>query len=105
MSCSIVSALVSKIVCTRRALGVELSIERFSPVPPTGPVIFALLNQTSLIESTVIPSIIAPRAFHTFANWEYVLLPLVGQWCWFTGCFVVCRGWYDGIAQSFTGSP
>ena len=78
----------------RQALGINLTIRDRSHghyPPQQGPYIFALLNQTSLVESLICPEI--PVPFSTFANVEYLLLPFAGWLCAAAGAIPVVRQW------------
>ena len=55
------------------------------------PHVYVLLNQTSPIESLVIPRLVPPCT--GFANIEFLLLPLVGWVTWARGAVVVIRQW------------
>jgi 1-acyl-sn-glycerol-3-phosphate acyltransferase len=78
----------------RRLLGVELELESRAPLDPHRAYAFVLLNQTSLVESMLAPEFLCTgRRFRTFANIEFLLMPLLGWAMWATGSIPVVRQW------------
>lgn len=49
-----------------------------SPLAPRGPFLFVHLNQNSLLESAVFPSVPAPFPTSFLMNWEFTLIPFLG---------------------------
>lgn len=79
----------------RKALGITCTVhDENSPelYDKKGPYIFVLLNQTSLVESLLIPEV-APINFFIFANVGYLLFPFVGWLAAATSAIPVLPGW------------
>lgn len=58
-----------------------------------GPYLFVILNQTSLVESLLIPDAVHVARYKTFANIGFLLLPFIGWTCYAYGAIPVLPGW------------
>jgi 1-acyl-sn-glycerol-3-phosphate acyltransferase len=76
-----------------RIFGVAVHAEHRNPSYASPPYVFTQLNQTSLIESIITPLAIPTVPYRTFANVEYLLLPLLGWAHWCMGAVLVVRQW------------
>jgi 1-acyl-sn-glycerol-3-phosphate acyltransferase len=76
-----------------RIFGVLVQTEHENPSYASPPYVFTQLNQTSLIESIITPLAIPAVPYRTFANVEYLLLPLLGWAHWSMGAVLVVRQW------------
>jgi 1-acyl-sn-glycerol-3-phosphate acyltransferase len=75
-----------------RVFGIELEVEMEEPLEEDRAYIFAHLNQTSLLESFIYPSMMT-RPLRMVINIEFTLFPFIGQWSVAMGATVVVRQW------------
>lgn len=77
----------------RALFRIDLTVDdRAGAHRPDGACIYVVLNQTSLVESFLLPAFLAPP-FRFFANIEFLLLPLVGWATWAAASVAVVRQW------------
>jgi 1-acyl-sn-glycerol-3-phosphate acyltransferase len=86
-----------------RIFGIDLEVAMQEPLEENRAYVFAHLNQTSLLESFIYPSVL-PRPFRMVVNIEFTLFPFVGQWLIALGATVVVRQWPSQAIRALNGA-
>jgi 1-acyl-sn-glycerol-3-phosphate acyltransferase len=86
-----------------RVFGIDLEVVLEEPLEEDRAYVFALLNQTSLLESFIYPSML-PRPLRMVINIEFILFPFVGQWSVALGATVVVRQWPTQAKRALEGA-
>jgi 1-acyl-sn-glycerol-3-phosphate acyltransferase len=92
--------------CSRaqlRVFGIDLEVAMEAPLEEGRAYVFAHLNQTSLLESFIYPSVL-PLPFRMVINIEFTLFPFVGQWLIALGATVVVRQWPAQAKRALEGA-
>jgi 1-acyl-sn-glycerol-3-phosphate acyltransferase len=86
-----------------RVFGIDLEVESEAPLDEDRAYVFALLNQTSLLETFIFPCI-SPRQLRMVINVEFALVPFIGQMVVALGATVIVRQWPAQAKRALEGS-